>query len=351
MTQTELAGRLGLTHKTINEIIRGKAPLTHKTALGLETVLGIPAGFWNAYETGYRESLTRKEVAEKLAAHVHWLTNIPWKKAVDKGWLRHHASSTAQLMEVLRFFGVASPKQYDEVYGNLALHWKRSEKFPIDVGATTFWLRRGELQAAELTLNLNIQWNDYEPREFEQCLIQIRALTSDREPSSFVPELQRICARAGVAVVFVPEIDGTHAGGVARWLSPVRGLIQLSLRYKTNDHLWFYFFHEAGHILKHSKKRLFLEQDGRDKDEQEREADEFAQNILIPPREYVAFCNEGKPTKAGVEAFALRIGVDPGVVVGRLQNDHVIERNWFNDLRQRYQWMFVSGEGDSDSLL
>jgi addiction module HigA family antidote len=345
MTQTELAERLGLTHKTVNEIIRGKAPLTHETALSLETVLGIPASFWNAYEMAYRESLTRIEVTLKLYEYVPWLNGLPWKKAVSIGWIREYTSSVDQMMEILRFFGVASPKQYEEVYGNLAVQWKRSEKFPADAGATAFWLRRGEVQAMELARNPKIEWKAYDPRVFEQCLIhEIRPLTCDREPTSFVPKLQQLCAQAGVAVVFVPELEGTRACGATRWLSPERALIQLSLRYKTNDHLWFYFAHECAHILKHSKKRLFLEQDGLTKDDQEREADEFAENLLIPPREYRELRKIGKPTKAGVEEFAARIGIDPGIVVGRLQNDKVIERNWFNDLKQRYEWEFIRGE-------
>ena len=342
MTQTELADRLGLAQKTVNEIIRGKAPLTHETALSLETVLGIPASFWNAYETAYRESLARKEGAEKLVESTSWLDTIPWKKAADMGWLSQQASPLERIMELLRFFGVASPKQYEEVYGNLAVQWKRSPKFAANPHATAFWLRRGEMEATKVAQTSGIVLNEYDSRKFEQCLVQIRALTRDREPASFVPELQRLCASAGVIVVFIPELEGTRAGGVTRWLSPICALIQLSLRHKTSDHLWFYFFHEAAHVLKHSKKRLFLEYDGKDKEDLlEQEADEFAQNMLIPPREYSALLRMGKPTKAGIEAFAEQIGVDPGIVVGRLQHERVILRNQFNDLKQPYAWEFI----------
>jgi addiction module HigA family antidote len=345
MTQTELADRLGLAHKTVNEIIRGKAPLTHETALALEIVLGIPAGFWNTYETTYRESLARKEGVQKLSASANWLDIMPWRKAVDMGWIRLRSTHSEQIIEILRFFGVASPKQYEEVYGNLAVQWKRSSRFQVDPHATAFWLRRGELLAMKLAQTSGMVWNEYDPREFERCLIDTRTLTRDREPKSFVPALQRRCALAGVAVVFVPELEGTRAGGATRWLSPVRALIQLSLRYKTNDHLWFIFYHEGAHILKHSKKRLFLEYDGKEQDDlQEKEANEFAQNILIPPREYSLLLRSGKPSKAGVEAFAERIGVDPGIVVGRLQNENKILRDRFNDLKQRYEWEFIEGE-------
>lgn len=343
MTQTELAERLGLTHKTVNEIIHGKAPLTHETALALERVLGIPAGFWNNYETAYRESLARREWVEKLTSSIEWLDNLPWKQAVKLGWIQSRRTKSEQIIEILRFFGVASPKQYEEIYFNLSVQWKQSPKFKVDQNAVAFWLRSGELEAANLSQEAGIVWNDYDARGFELSLSQIRTLSRDRNPSSFVPKLQQLCASAGVGVVFVQEISGTRAGGATRWLSPVRALIQLSLRHKTNDALWFYFFHEAAHVLKHSKKRLFLEFVEKDQDDiQEREADEFAQNMLIPPREYSALVYRGIPSKAEVEAFAWRIGVDPGIVVGRLQNkkngEQVIPNAWYNDLKQRYTW-------------
>lgn len=344
MTQTDLAERLGLTHKTVNEIIRGKAPLSHETALALETVLGVPASFWNKYETAYRESLARMEGAKRLAEYTPWLNTLPWKKAADVGWIRLQATPIEQLGEILRFFGVASPKQYDEVYGSMAVQWKRSQKFPVDPGAAAFWLRQGEIQASDLAQEPGIEWNDYDPRKFEQCLVHARALTRDREPESFVPKLQRLCALAGVAVEFVPELPGTRAGGATRWLSPTRALIQLSLRHKTNDQLWFHFFHEAAHVLKHPKKRLFLEYDGMDRDDaHEQEADQYAQNLLIPQREYSALLQTGKPTKAVIEKFAERIGTDPGIVVGRLQRERIIPYNMLHDLKQQYEWDFVSG--------
>ena len=63
-----------------------------------------------------------------------------------------------------------------------------------------------------------------------------------------MPKLQGRCAAAGVAVVFVPALPKTGVSGATRWLHPQKAIIQLSLRYKSNDHLWFTFFHEAGHI-------------------------------------------------------------------------------------------------------
>lgn len=91
--------------------------------------------------------------------------------------------------------------------------------------------------------------------------------------------MQSICAQAGVAVVFVDELPHLRTSGATRWLSSNKALIQLSLLYKTDDHLWFTFFHEAGHILLHGKKDVFLEE-GTGTDDKEADADSFAASTL-----------------------------------------------------------------------
>ena len=57
MTRIELAARAGLSRKTINQIIRGAAPITAETAMKLETVLGTPADFWINLDGNYQDYL------------------------------------------------------------------------------------------------------------------------------------------------------------------------------------------------------------------------------------------------------------------------------------------------------
>jgi len=59
MTQAELAARTGLTKKTINGIINGKATITPETALRLERALGRPAHFWSNLERQFQEDKLR----------------------------------------------------------------------------------------------------------------------------------------------------------------------------------------------------------------------------------------------------------------------------------------------------
>lgn len=59
--------------------------------------------------------------------------------------------------------------------------------------------------------------------------------------------------------MIVPHFSKGRANGATRWISPSKAVIQLSLRYKWEDIFWFTFFHEAGHVVLHQKKQVFVE--------------------------------------------------------------------------------------------
>ena len=198
------------------------------------------------------------------------------------------------------------------------------------------WLRQGEQQAQGL------RCAPYEPRRFRRLLGEIRGLTS-RPPDVFQLELVRLCAESGVAVVFVPELPKLRISGAARWISPRKALIQLSLRYKTNDHLWFSFFHEAGHVLLHGKRSVFID-DGKGSDGEEAEANTFAANLLVPPAIYGRLIATRPPSEPAVFQASKEAGVAPGIIVGRLQHDGLLRYDQMNHLKERFTWVPVKSE-------
>ena len=115
-----------------------------------------------------------------------------------------------------------------------------------------------------------------------------------------------------------------------------KAVIQLSLRYKRDDQLWFSFFHEAGHILLHGKKDVFIEDDN--KNDKEQEADNFAAEILVPQKELQQFLHSSNPSKAAIKRFASELSIAPGIVVGRLQHDGHLPHSHCNDLKRRLKW-------------
>jgi hypothetical protein len=156
--------------------------------------------------------------------------------------------------------------------------------------------------------------------------------------------MTKLCAEAGVALVFMPEFERTHLSGVTRWLTPDKALILMSLRHKTNDHFWFTFFHEAAHILLHGKKEIFIDDAEGYGSKKENEANRFARNMLIPEDAYDQFKAGEAFHPADIEAFAKSIKLHPGIVVGRLQHDEIIPYSWHNRLKQRFELKIASSD-------
>jgi HTH-type transcriptional regulator / antitoxin HigA len=324
--QRELAHRLGRPVQAVNEIIAGKKEITEDTALELERVLEVPAQFWLAREAQYREHLARRRSADASREHLPWLELFPLKALQDAGVLpagRLTAAFKQELVEpLLRFFGVASPAGWQAHYDQMQLQFRRaSPTRQTDVAAITAWLRMGELQAARLQLA------DHSPARLQAAIPAMRAL-SLQPPGQMAPALVRLCAEAGVALVFVPALPGTHVSGVARFLNG-KPLIQLSLLGKWNDVFWFSFFHEVAHVLKHPTRAIFLDDaaagDTVDFPE-EQEANRFAADTLIP-RAHQARLPLLPRTATEIEAFAAQIGVHPGIVVGQLQHRKLLPWN------------------------
>ena len=334
MSQVELAKRTGLTQKTINEIIKAKAPITPDTALKLERVINLPADYWLSLERLYQEALARTREHQNLETDVDWLKFLPIKEMCISKWVRRHPNRVDQLKEILKFFGIASVEQWEVLWGSLEVAYRRSLKFQGNAYAISAWLRRGEILAQEL------ECSPFDESRFREVLAAIKALTREPQPGIFVPRLQNYCASAGVAVVFVPELPQTHVSGATRWLNKDKAVIQLSLRYKSDDHLWFTFFHEAGHVIKHGKKSVFLEGKGmrEEKEQEETEADNFARNFLVPTDKFSEFVKLNLFSKRAIIKFARQIGIAPGIIVGQLQHDGLLPFTHCNGLKRRFRW-------------
>ncbi len=329
MTQRELADRTGLTVQTLNRIFKGEQPITYETANKLELVTGTPAALWNNLEVQYREQLSKIEQTRQMADNIAWLKTVPVKELTARKVIPAETDKGLVVREVLRFYGVSSVDAWHTLWDEPAAAARRSPLLKSSRGATSAWLRLGQLQARDM------ECAPYNKKRFSENLHAIRDLTT-KHPGAFVPEMRRLCAEAGVALALVPEIKGAPWSGAAEWLSPIKAMILVNLRGKSEDKFWFSFFHEAGHILHDSKKDRFID-DGkpyRDKPEEKR-ADEFAAEILIPATHNPVI----KAARSALEIrqIAARLQISPGIVAGRYQ---FLTQKWtnFNGLKAKFEW-------------
>lgn len=326
MTQTDLAKRTGLSTKHVNQIVKGSAPITPDTALLLERATGVRARVWNTLEAAFREQESRRDEAARFAADAEWLKELPIPYLVKKGLIRRTSDKTDMVRQVCEFFGVANKAAWETLW-HKPTAYRRSKAFSSDPGAVAAWLRIGELEAASRNCA------EFDRAKLKDLLAEARALTCEEDPQLWWPKLEASCASAGVIVITEPEVPGARVNGAARWLTPMKALVQLSLRHRWSDIFWFTFFHEIGHLMIHGKKDTFINDAGPHSGA-EQEADAFASRSLIP-EQYEADLAELQ-TIDDVRSFAGRIGVSPGIVVGRLQHDKRWPFNRGNQLKQRF---------------
>lgn len=280
VTVPEFAQSIGRPTDMVEQFIAGRTPVDDVLASRLEGELGIPATFWLALEHQYQSDLSRlASIEESKTEREAWVRRLPYTDMLKFGWL-NDSTKSEPIAKCLDFFGVPSVSAWEmSLARTLATAPLRtSPTFASNAAATFAWLRYGEVQAER---RLTSEWDAL---GFRSSLPVMRDLTRKADPDYFLPRLQQIAAEHGVAVVIARAPSGCRASGATRFLENGRALLLLSFRYLTDDHFWFSFFHEAGHLLLHSRASTFLEEDrGDGEDEVESEANSFAADLLVPP--------------------------------------------------------------------
>lgn len=329
MSQQELSERMGRHKKTINEIIKGIAPITPQTAIQLERVLGIDASFWLERERQYREELERIMLQESLGMMTNWVKRFPVAVMKKRGWLPGFNDPKEIANGLLSFFGIASPNEWESIYTKTSAAFRISLAHTSEPEVISVWLRYGEIRLPEMDLP------EFNKPLFKKSLDRILELAFEHPPR-FDSKLIDICKECGIGLVYTEAFSKAPINGAVRWFRN-NPLMQLSDRYKTNDKFWFDFFHEAGHILEHGKKDVFLEDDkGLEKDQKkEKEADEFAAEWLIPGKIYSKLIENHPIDENIIIEFSHRYKIHAGIIVGRLQHDKLLEPNQFNHLKEK----------------
>ena len=337
MSGAELARRTGLSEKHVSQLLNAKVPLSMEVALQLEQVLGIPARLWNSLEFNYHAERRREEQRKALGQFKDWMRQFPVAAMRKAGYFgaRDVGQGVVDRVDaLLQFFGVTTPDAWQTQWEHATGRFRKSPSFDPDHHALTAWLRRGEVESER------IRCPPYDAQTFREALAEARQLTT-LPPEEFEPKLIALCARSGVALTLVPALPNLAISGVTRWKGPSKALVSLSLRFRSDDQLWFSFFHEACHVLEHKTGTIYIDSPADpDGDPDERRANEFAKNHLISPTSFAEFSKRTTFSKTGIRQFAASVGIAPGIVVGRLQYEGLLPASHCNDLKRRFRWTF-----------
>ena len=341
-SQRDLARRTGLTPKTISEICNGKAPITPLTALAFEKVFQRPAHLWLNLQLQFDEAKVRLHQLAKSSRWSEWARSFPLKEMKRLRFSLREGDSEADVL--LNFFGVSSPESWISVWKASAVTYRQTRNNRTREESIAAWVREAEIVARQLNVA------DFDEQRLLSSLDELRSLTRRRADEIMDP-VQDICAAAGVAVVWVPALRNTGISGCARWLTEKKALVGLTLRYKTDDQLWFTLFHEIAHLLLHRNKCPFVIDNAAkdlfdrvvdpDMQQHEEEASRFAANTLIPPSTLDDFIRRGTFTNESIHELAETLNIGPGILVGRLQFEGILARYQGNALKQKLDWKFA----------
>ena len=347
----DIADVAGLDERDVRGVIDGDVRITHELAEGLSRALRTTASFWINLQEHHDEVVQRLEEnmrfdMEPYQDFTRSTSGIsPIKYLVDSGVVPRRYNKIEQARFLCVWLGIPNLEGYENrILGQFQLSNSRFSPKPAPL---VVWLRRGELEARQQIENIA----DYNENAFLESVRRIRGLTT--EPTDvFLGAMREACNGAGVAFVASPNMPGCGIRGVARWLDDSTPMIQLNDYGNAADRAWFTFYHEVAHILKRDEEYLDLEEPDGDWDadsipDAEQLANQFAEDILIPERQWKEFATQvsnGHRKGDWIErarAFAARQGIHPSIVVGRLMKERLVPdgRGWwaYNKLKQPFK--------------
>jgi HTH-type transcriptional regulator / antitoxin HigA len=255
LTAEALAAKLGCSNAVVRGLLSGTVAVDGNLAAALSKYVGGTPKFWQARQEKYQSALSRAAKAVPEKAGADWVKRFPRGDMAKYGWIKQPSTRDELVKAYLCYFGVNNPAEWEERYADFlkGTAFRTSQTFESKVGALSAWLRQGEIEAADLRC---AEWN---PNSLRKRLGEIRVFTKSKNPKYFLPQIRRICAEVGIAVVFVRAPSGCAASGATRFVNPRKAMVILSFRYLSDDHFWFTFFHEIGHLLLHKEDLTFID--------------------------------------------------------------------------------------------
>lgn len=323
MSQKEFAARMDLSEKHVSKLVNGEVQLTPEVAVRLEMVLGVPAKFWNNLEAIYREKLVKVEAENAMDEDEALVKQFPYNEMAKYGWIEETKNSKNRVVYLRQYFGVVKLGllENEQITQIACRRLAITDKADLALMA---WAQEARILARD------IQTAPIDIKGLITVIPQIRRMT-EMDPDEFCPKLKKILENCGIALVFLPHLKGSFLQG-ATFIDGKKIVVGLTARGKDADKFWFSLFHELAHIvLGHvGKIKGTTEQD-------EKDADIWAGNTLINPKEFDAFIREGDYSEKSVLDFAIEQKIAPGIVVGRMQRERIIKYSMLNSLKVQYE--------------
>lgn len=311
-TQLDLAFVLGVSTQTINPIINGKRGIGPDMAKALGKAFDVPAEFFTNLQAAY-DLAQAGEPDPSVERRARLQEHFPIRDMMKRGWLED-ADSEMLDVQIARFFKVKTLDQVPHMsYAAKKTHYDDTPP------AQLAWLFRVRQIAESMTVPA------YSESKLRSAIEQMKELRVAPEETRHVA---RLLAECGVRFVVVEALPRAGIDGVCFWLDKKSPVIGMSLQKDRIDNFWFVLRHECEHTLcKHGQEKevidIDIDQDAASQSipEEEKVANRAAADFCVSNESMTDFIARVKPffSEQRVVAFANRMQVHPGLVVGQIQ--------------------------------
>jgi len=240
MSQKEFAARMDMSEKHISKLINGEVQLTPDVAVRLETVLGVPAKFWNNLESIYREKLIKANQENTMEADKAVARQLPYREMAGYGWVAETRDTNEKIINLRKYFEVVDLSLLENRQVTKIACRRLAVTETSDL-ALMAWAQKARIEARNIdTAPINL-------KGLIKAIPEIREMTN-QNPDVFCPRLKELLAENGVALVFLPHLKGSFLQG-ASFMDGNKIVLGLTVRGKDADKFWFSLFHELGHII------------------------------------------------------------------------------------------------------
>lgn len=316
LTQKDLAILLGVKPSFLNEIVKGKRPITADIAILLEKSLDISADYWMKFQSQYE--IDSAKIKEKNISKIKLIEiwniisqYVPIKYFNKKGYLTSDLSFNISVIQT-----IYSVKSIDELVNKFSekkfAFFKKSEKLQIDEKNMIAWTSLVEYEAQRK------KTNTFNFENLPQLITELREIFYNN--NSTLDLVDKKLSQYGIKFLMIDKLEKTPIDGYSFW-SNNNPVIALTLRHNRVDNLAFTILHEIGHIALHlrdNREIKFLDLTKIEETKIEKEANLYAQESLIPLICWNDLLKNYTPLNDElIYQFSNKYRINPAIILGR----------------------------------
>lgn len=333
ITQDEFAFRMGVSGKCVSEIINRKCRITPELAGKLSAMTGMESEVWMNLQAVYDSKILEINAEIDLDKQKSVLSKLDFTYFLRMTGSKVIKNAKDKIAFLCSLLSISSLENLQTEQAGCNFRFSTNERDEINNISARAWLYFAWKKASEVDIDTT-----FNAELLESHLMEIRSMSCQGVAKS-LPRLTEIFNECGVVFVPIPQLKNSKVNGVVKWFSNNKKvLLAINDRMKTEDSFWFTLFHEIKHVLQRKFRMIIVSVDETPEQdpEMEEDADQFAQEVLLPSTTYNYFVDKGDFSYRSIRKEAESEGIHPGIIAARLARDHYVKFKTISKLRTSF---------------